>query len=160
MALYRSIQAAYREPALTLDGASCLVPVVAEFIVPTGLAVNDVIEMLAQPANSIPASVTLACEDSDSNGTPTIALDVGYMSGAYLSTGTRTVGTDFLSASTIARAGGMASSTSQAPFLAAPSDSEKVLGIKVQAAAATLVVGAKWRLIAQFAPQPIGIATA
>lgn len=161
MALRQSKQAKAREPALSIMEAGCLSVAVGEYVTQTGLALNDVIEMVALPANAVPVRVTLFAEDCDSNGTPLIALDVGYLSGDYLSPSqSRTCGAEFLAASTIARAGGMAASGLQAPFLAAPTTADRSIGIKVQAAAATLTVGAKIRLIVEFAAKPATMASA
>lgn len=160
MALFRSKQAAMREPPATLCSGTEVATVISDFVVPDGLAANDIIEMCAQPSDSIPVGATLLCEDTDSNGTPTISLDVAYMAGDYLTdTGRSITTTDFLAASTIARAGGMASSTAHATMLADANVSPKAIGIKVAAAAATLVVGAKWRLVMSFAPKPRGLAS-
>ncbi len=161
MALRYSNQVLAKDPALSIMEAGCVCVDVAEFVVPTGLALNDVIEMAVLPAYAIPLRVTLIAEDCDSNGTPLIALDVGYLSGDYLSTSqSRTCGAEFLSASTIARTGGIAASALQAPFLAAPSTVDRGVGIKVQAAAATLTVGAKIRLVLEFAAKPVNMAVA
>lgn len=165
MALRKSIQAAARVQAPGADSVSDTVTIVSEYLTETGLVLNDVVEMCAWPAGHVLVDATLACADSDSNGTPLIGLDVGLMTGAYLaaldgSGNARTVGTEVLSASTIARAGGMAQLATAATLLLAPASTDRSLGIKVQAAAATLTVGAKWRLVAVFAPAPVSMAEA
>jgi hypothetical protein len=62
------------------------------------LALNDVIQMVKIPAGATVLDLTIACDDLDSNGTPTIVLDVGD-------------GDDtdrFIDGSTIGQAGGSA----------------------------------------------------
>jgi hypothetical protein len=158
MALRKSKLSNARFPAPTAIQASALFPVVAEYVVETGLALNDVVEMAPYPAGTMLIDMTLAVEDSDSNGTPLIGLDVGLMTLTWLDpTTTRTCGAELLSASTIARTGGMAQLALPGQLLAAPSTADRSIGIKVQAAAATLTVGAKWRLFLTFAPLPPGI---
>lgn len=102
------------------------------------LANNDIIDMGIIPANSTPVDVWIDCDDLDSNGTPTFTFDCGIITGTPGdATGSRTVGTEFFSASTIGQTGGVARTTSKTAFRIAPSDVDRSIGIKVVAAPAT-----------------------
>jgi len=141
-----------------LDAAAG-VCIVTEYTIETGLALNDVIEMGALPEGMICADVMIACDDADSNGTPTITLDGGFLSGSYgVKDNSRTCGTDFFAASTAAQAGGVQRLTSKVGPMTAPDPVNlKPYGLKVAAAAATLTVGAKIRMFmwAKSAPSPM-----
>ena len=152
MALFKSKQVTAGRPAATPLDASSPVTVVGEVLTATGMTADDVIEMVAFPAGTVPVDVTVVCEDLDSGGSPAITLDVGVLSGSYADTGARTCGAEFLSASTIGQAGGMARAAVPAGFLLGYSASDRSLGIKIGTAAATLATGKKIRLIATFAP--------
>ncbi len=161
MALFRSKQIVAGAPAPTPQNAVDTIAVVGDFTVPAGLALNDVIEMVGLDADLIPVDAILSAEDADSNGTPLISLDVGVLSGAYGSTDqARTCGTEFIAASIVARAGGVARMDRAAGALLAPSQSARGIGLKVAAAAATLTVGAKFRLTLLCRSCPLTVATA
>ena len=158
MALFKSVQAANRAPAISPDGAAEGYAIISDFIVPAGLAANDIVEMTAIPAGTIVTDANLYVEDTDSNGTPTIVLAAGLLSGEYLSnTGSSTCGSELFSGLTTAQAGGLARLTLTTLPLGAPSMSDRAVGIKVTTGAATLVVGAKWRLVLFVTPTPIGL---
>lgn len=70
----------------------------ATYALTAALAVDDVIQMFKLPAGAVVHEVILASGDLDTDGTPTIALDVGDAGAAAR----------FISASTIARTGGVA----------------------------------------------------
>lgn len=165
MALRKSKQVAQRAPAIEIDRAGDALCVVSEYVVEAGLALNDIVEMCAFPPESVLVDAVVAVEDTDSNGTPTVKIDVGIMTGQYLAAleddgDARACGTEILSASTLPQAGGMARLATGSTLLLSPSNLARSLGIKVNTAAATLTTGAKWRLMAWFAPAPVGIADA
>lgn len=151
MALFKSKQIGAGRQAPSPTEAVCAISVVGEVLTVAGMTANDVIEMVAFPAGTVPVDVTVVCEDLDT-GTPAITLDVGVLSGSYGDTGTRTCGAEFLSASTIGQAGGMARANVPAGFLLGYSASDRSLGVKIGTAAATLATGKKIRLIATFIP--------
>lgn len=152
MALFKSKQIAAGRNAPAPTEAVCAISVVGEVVTATGMTADDVIEMVAFPANTVPVDVTLVCEDLASGGSPAITLDVGVLSGNYADGGTRTCGAEFLSAATTGQAGGLARATVPAGFLLGYSASDRSLGIKIGTAAATLATGKKIRLIATFIP--------
>jgi predicted transcriptional regulator len=101
------------------------------------LAVGDIIDLGPIPANSTVEDVIIDSDDLDSNGSPTIAFDVGVMSGNPGETGTRTCGAEFFAASTVAQAGGVARTTLKTAFRVAPVQTDKSVGLKITTAAAT-----------------------
>lgn len=166
MALRKSTQAAARVNAPSALNASTAVVVFAEHITKTAeFAVNDVLEMIPWPAGTIPISIKASVADLDSNGTPLVTLDFGVLSGQYLAAlddagAARTCSTAFATASTVGQAGGVIDVASNLMLGLAPVQYDRSIGFKVAAAAATLVVGAKIQVAAQFLPVPQGVAFA
>ncbi len=95
MALYQSKQVAARRPIVAIDGAATLVPLQAEFVVPTGgVAVNDVIEMGG--INPTMRVVDAIVHNTAAGASAT--FDLGYLSGSYGTSGARTCGNEFIAA--------------------------------------------------------------
>lgn len=95
MALYQSKQVSTRMPVVSLDGANCVTPIQAEFVVPAGgIAVNDVVEMggLQPPMRVVDAIIHNTAAGAGAT------FDFGYLSGAYGRTGgaARTCGNEFI----------------------------------------------------------------
>lgn len=158
MALRQATQVVNRVPVPSANAATDVIPIVGDFTVPAGLALNDVVEMVPLPAGYVPVDYVLACEDTDSNGTPLIALDIGVLSGVYgVKDDARTCGSEGAAADQVARAGGVTRMTKKDLALLAPSTSDRGFGVKVQAAAATLTAGAKWRMTLYCRPQSEGV---
>lgn len=168
MALRKSTQSNNRAAAVGGDSAADSVVAVAEHVVVAGaFALNDVVEMLAIPAGHVPTSLKVVSDQIDSNGAPTLTLTFGVMTGEWLQATVgndgvtaRTVGTEFGNAlTTVGRAASVVNLDTVTGLQLAASNVDRSLGIKVSAAAATLVAGAKIRLIAHFAPVPVGMAS-
>ncbi len=164
MALRKSTQTAMRVPAASADGGAEVVPSYAEFTTAAGkFALNDVIDMIPWPAGTIPAKISVLAADLDSNGTPTVTLDVGVLTGLYGAelnednTTARTCGTEFAAASNIGQAGGLLEVTADKFLGLAVSSKDRSIGFRVAAAAATLTAGAKIRVMALFVPVPQGV---
>jgi len=103
---------------------------------------SDVIDIGILPANHTVADMILIADDLDTNGTPTIALDVGLMSGVPGDvTSSRTCGSQFFAASTAAQGGTVARMSKKEGFLVKPSDADRSIGVRFQAAAATAAAG-------------------
>ncbi len=120
----------------------------ADFTVPAGLALNDIVEMLPLPALCTVVDATLISDNLDSNGTPLISLDVGILSGeAGKNDAARTCGNEFFAADTVGRAGGSSRMSKAAGFRIAKTETERAIGMRVATGAATLVPGAKIKLI-------------
>lgn len=102
---------------------------------------DDIFEMLMIPAGCRPIDIILDSDDLDT-GTPAIAFDVGIMSGTPGKADiTRTVGSEFMAASTVGYAGTVARPTLKTAFRVAKSDTERAIGLKCTTAAATFAAG-------------------
>lgn len=94
MALRQSKQVTGREPVPAFGGANALMPIFAEYVVPTGgIPVNDVVEMFGIDPRM---HVVDAIVHNTAAGAGATA-DFGYLSGSYgVTTGTaRTCGAEF-----------------------------------------------------------------
>jgi hypothetical protein len=161
MALFQSKQVAAKNPVPTsLDGVAA-VAITAEFVVPAGLAANDIIEMFALPAGHVPIDLIVNLPDMDTNGTPTITLDAGLITGRAGDPvlGSRTCGNEFFAASTTGQAGGLARAAKSLAGIAADS-ATRGWGLKVATGAATLATGGTIRatLLCVPAPGPVSYA--
>lgn len=155
--LRQATQVASKQPPISADGYEP-VTLMGEYVVEAGLVINDVIEMVILPGGYVPIDQVLATDDLDSNGAPTITLDSGVISGvAGALDNTRVCGNEAFAASTVAQAGGVARPTKKDFAFIAPIDTDRGMGLKVAAAAATLVVGAKIRLTVLARPALYGV---
>lgn len=143
MALWQSLQAAQRQPIPSAQSATDLVAIVATFVVPTGLALNDVIEMGPIQAGYVPSDLNVGFPKVDTNGTPTVKFDAGVLSGSWLDSNAppRTCGNEFFAADATAQAGGLARMNKAAGMQIAPTTNDRSWGLKVNTAVATLAVG-------------------
>lgn len=107
------------------------------------LAADDILDIGIIPATSQVVDVIIDSDDLDSNGTPTIAFDVGVLTGNPGETSGRTCGSEFFAASTVAQAGGVARATAKTAFRVARADTDKSVGVKITAAAATQAASGK-----------------
>lgn len=146
MALRQATQVANKQPPMSANGTED-VTLVGDYVVEAGLALNDVVEMVILPAGYVPSDGVAYLEDTDSNGAPAITLDLGIISGgAGVVDNARVCGNEGFAADVTAKTGGVARVTKKDWGLIAPTNADRGLGFKVSAAAATLTVGAKWRL--------------
>lgn len=146
MSLRQSIQIAAKLPSISADGYE---PISAhgDYVAAVGLAATDVIEMVVLPAGYVATGVKLAVEDVDSNGTPTITVDCGVVSGVPgVIDNARTCGTEAFAASTVGQTGGVQVDNKADISLLAPSTVDRAIGLRIGTAAATLTVGARFRL--------------
>lgn len=162
MTLRQATQVVNKLPVPSADGATDIVPIIGDFTVPAGLVLNDVVEFCSIPFGYVPVDYTFSAEDTDSNGAPLIALDIGVLSGTYgdasAATGqARTCGSEGAAADQVARAGGVTRMVKPNLGLLAPTTADRGFGVKVQAAAATLTAGAKWRMTLYVRPQVEGV---
>lgn len=157
MALRQATQVVNKTPVISANGFEPIA-IVGDFTVPATLPLNDVVEMVILPAGYVPIDAILATEDLDSGGAPAITLDLGLISGvAGKADDARTCGNEAFAASTVGQAGGVARPTKANFALIAPTDADRGIGLKVAAAAATLVVGAKVRLTVLARPALHGV---
>jgi hypothetical protein len=106
------------------------------------IVLNDVLDIGILPANHTVVDMILIPDDLDTGGSPAIALDVGIMSGVPGDTiSVRTSGNEFFAADTGARTGALARMTKKEGFLVKPTDKDRSIGVKFQAAAQTPAAG-------------------
>lgn len=152
----RAKQPAGLDPAPSALDASALVHVVGEYLTKTGDVINDIVEMCAWPAGTVPVDVII---DNGALGA-SATLDVGVMSGNYLDAvaGRTMAGNEFLAAGTAAAAGVLRrNKTTAVPALAIQA-TDKSIGIKFLGA--NPAAGQLIRMVAIFAPNPTGVAVA
>lgn len=161
MALFQSNQVKAQKALPAARDGVATVAVTTEFVIPAGLALNDIIEMGGIPAGHIPVDVVVSFPDTDSNGTPLVAFDAGIISGRFGDPvlGSRACGNEFFAADTTARAGGIARANKSLAGVA-PKLTEQGWGLKVQAAAATLATGGTVRATLFLASAPDQVAFA
>ncbi len=99
-------------------------------ITPAAAATNDIFQMLKVPAGTSIVDMTLDSDDLDSNGAPTILLDVGDT----------TTANKFIAASNVAQAGGVARASAKG-FVGVTYASDTIIQIKVNTGAATFQAG-------------------
>lgn len=105
----------------------------AKWTIPTtALGVGDIIKLFRIPAGAKVLSVLTKADDADSNGSPTIAFNLGDTGSANR----------YLSASNIAQAGGIAESAIGAAFKGYEYTADDTIQIAITAAAATQTAGA------------------
>lgn len=123
---------------ITLSQAGQTVAAVGDYDAPITLAANDIIALCHLPAEHEPIDFILQSKDLDSNGAPLISFSVGILNADMTDL---VAGTNFLTGSTIARTGGVARADVLEGLQLAPSNANRVVGVKVVAAAATKVAG-------------------
>ncbi|MCA1490083.1 hypothetical protein I6F11_04015 [Ensifer sp. NBAIM29] len=103
---------------------------------------GDILELAMIPAGTRVVDMILDSDDLDTNGTPTMTMDVGIMSGDFGSDdGARTCGAEFFSASTLGQAGGVERPSLKTAFRTIKSGKDRSIGVKFPAAAATFAAG-------------------
>ncbi|CEJ15947.1 hypothetical protein BN1110_06298 [bacterium YEK0313] len=110
--------------------------------VPANAAVNDILELAVIPAGCRPVEVTVDSDDLDTNATPTLAFDVGMMSGDVGDPSpARTCGAEFLTGAQIGRTGGVAKPSTASAYRVPPAPVARSIGVKITTAAATAAPG-------------------
>lgn len=112
------------------------------------LQVGDIIDMGLIPALSKVVDVIIDSDDLDTGGSPTLAFDVGVITGTPGdSVGSRTCGQEFFAASNVAQAGGVVRMSKSTGFRVDRANADQSIGLKITAAAATLPTTGKLGLI-------------
>lgn len=148
MALYKSEQATGRRTVATPFQAG-VAGIRYEYTIEANLSAGDVVYMGDFPANKLTATdLILITDDLDSNGTPTITLSAGVLNAGLTALGGGANDT-WISATTVGQTGGVARSSTAAPYLSGPQEfTARPLGIVVGTGAATAaMVGKKLVLI-------------
>lgn len=146
-------------PPLTADGADDTVTLFGDFALTAALAVNNIIEMVELPAGYVPVDVILDTADLDTGGSPTIVLAVGVMAGTVGDTtfANRTTGAEFITASTVGQAGGVARLAVAGGTRVAPTDASRSIGVKVTTGPATGATSGSVRLTVLARPARHGL---
>lgn len=125
-----------RKPTVTCD-CSELVPVRYELVmVAADLTLNNIGAIGILPAAHVMRELYVDADDLDTNGVPTLTLDVGILNAA----GTA-FDVTFATGLTVGQAGGVVQVLSSAMIRAAATQADRKLGVKVSAAAATAADG-------------------
>lgn len=112
------------------------------------LAANDIIDLGILPAYCTVVDAILISDDLDTNGAPTLACDVGVMSGEIGSKDVaRTCGNELFAASNVGQAGGVARPTKKEAFRIASAGIDRSIGLKITTAAATQAAAGKISLL-------------
>lgn len=140
MAIFQSDVVLRKQPwKFTTD--SSVVAQRALFVPKAALAVGDMIELVVLPADHVLVDLTFDNDTLDSNGTPTLAGDIGIMSGPVGQNSTsRTVGQQFGAAQTWFRtAAGLqrAAATYRNIQNLLPATYDRSIAVKITAIAAT-----------------------
>lgn len=117
------------------------------------IVLNNIFDLGVLPAGHKVVDAILIPDDLDSNGTPTIALDVGILTGTPGDdvSSSRVCGAELFSADTGARTGTLARMSLAGGFRITPTESDRSIGLKIQAAPATAAAG-RVRLQLRYAP--------
>lgn len=159
MSFKQSLQALNKVVVPSADQSGDTLSIFADYALNgVALAAGDIIEMLPLPAGYVPVDVIAASPDLDSGGSPAITLDVGLLSGAWgKNSASSTIGAEFISASTVGQAGGIARMSNAAGALLAPDvTQDRSVGIKVGTGPATGATTGTIRLTMLCRPQVDG----
>lgn len=125
-----------RRPAKTVTGAGQLTINDGEYTVAAALVINDIVFIAKLPARHVIVDFLLDVTDLDTNGTPLASIDVGVYSLAEVVEDVDAL----IDGSTIARTGGVARMGVPEGRRLAPSDVDRLIGVKFVAAPATSAV--------------------
>lgn len=104
------------------------------------------------PAYHKVVDMILVPDDLDTNGAPTISLDVGLLSGTVGdAVSDRTIGNEFFNDDIGARTGAVSRMSLPTGFRVKPTETDRSIGVKIEGAAATGAAG-RVRLLCFMAP--------
>ncbi|GLQ09247.1 hypothetical protein GCM10007913_11790 [Devosia yakushimensis] len=144
MAITQSLYAKGGEPLPYPSDAGAVVAKRFSFLMTPAIlaAAGDIVELACIPVGCRPIDVILDSDDLDTNGAPTLTIDVGVMSGKFGDQAQdRTCGNEFFAASTVGQAGGVAHPTKKEAYRVPAASGERSIGLKIAAAAATAAGG-------------------
>ncbi|WP_276200269.1 hypothetical protein [Chelatococcus sp. XZ-Ab1] len=100
--------------------------------VPATVQAGDIIEAAVIPPDARAVDMVVDADQLDTDGTPTLAIDIGLMSGQWQEQDdTRTCGNEFFAASAIAGTGGVARPTSATAYRTGFAPTARSIGIKI-----------------------------
>lgn len=137
---------------------SDVVSIRLEYSLAAALVINDVMDLGFLPAGMVPVDCMLDTDDLDSNGTPLITLSVGVLNSGKtaISTATADGGAAWISASTVAQAGGLVRPTTAPITRCTPTEAPRSVGVLVVAAPATGATTGKVGLTFSYRPSCYG----
>lgn len=105
--------------------------------------VGDILAMLDLPADHVPVDAILDADDLDTNGAPTVTLDVGVLNAAKdnIDVTAASGGGKWITASTVGQAGGLVRPTTKEITRVQASSANRKVGVRVNAASATFAAG-------------------
>lgn len=156
MALFKATQVRNKTIVPSGNGATDVIAVVGDFIVPTGFATGDVVEMGALPGSYVPVDLIV---DNAAMGA-TVTADFGLLTGDYDSgtnggATTRTCGAQFAAAQALGTAGIKRAAAAGAGRIA-PATADRAFGF-VASTVTTPTVGAAVRFTLLCRPQSDGV---
>jgi hypothetical protein len=102
------------------------------------LQAGDVIELAGLPARHTVTDYILDNGDLDTNGTPTLDVDIGIMTGEFgEDDAARTAGAEFFDDSTALQDPGLVRGSNSAGFRIDPADNDRGIGVLINVAPAT-----------------------
>jgi hypothetical protein len=151
MALLKAIQVRNNVPVPSANGATDVIHVVGDYVIKTGDAAGDVVELAALPAGYVPVDVIV---DNQALAATSVG-NVGILSGNYNDTGARTCGAEFNSGANFATAGIKRMDVAGSGRIA-PTTNDRSVGI-VLTSLTTPTVGNRVRLTLFCRPQSEGV---
>lgn len=134
MALFQSLFATGALSVPTVEGSD-VVAYRSEVSVPSTLALNDILEMGSLPADHKFADLIFDATDLDTNGTPLISLEFGFLNAA------KTALTQVIATTTVARAGGIDRVATRDFLDVVETTANRNVGFRVSAQGATRAAG-------------------
>lgn len=103
----------------------------------------DLLIMLELPADHVPVDFILDADDMDTNGAPTLTLDVGILNDGEddIDTGASSGGAKWMLGSTVGQAGGIVRPTTKTISRVTPTSTNRKVAVRVAVASATFAAG-------------------
>lgn len=137
MPTFKSKQVESYRPSIVSAMAGEVKAVRGSCALPNTLAGSDIVQLVPLPAEHVIVDCILDVDDLDS-GTPAIVLSVGVLNAGLSDIES---GQKLIDASTKGQAGGVASMDQKGAPRIAPSNSDRIVGVKVDTVAATPQAG-------------------
>jgi len=124
------------KPTVFPAGAEVVAVRYAIDLTPSDLDLNDVGAVGILPAGCIPVGLTIDADDLDAHATPTLTMSIGLLNATQTD-----LQVSFASGVTVGQVAGAQAMASAAMMRLTPTPSDRLLGLKVTAAAATKQAG-------------------
>lgn len=134
MPIFESNESKNFRPPVTSAMAGEVKAVRGSVSLPDTLAQNDIVKLVPLPAEHVIVDCILDADDLDSGATPAIVLSAGILNSGATDIES---GQKLIDGSVIAKTGGVARMDQKGAPRIAPTDSDRIVGVKVDTAAAT-----------------------